>query len=258
MGLLRGLGAEWIEVFTGLPAGRFARLVALVRRRGGDGPGGGRPWCLPLSDRVLVVAVYYRTNLTMRQLGPMFGISAATVHRIVAKLGPLLAIAPVRRSPDAFDRVWIVDGTLVPVRDRELAASSKNYRFSANVQIIIDADSRLVVATGKPVRGNVNDAQAYRDSGAATQVERSGVVVLADGAYHGTGAIIPHRKRAGRPLLPTQEADNTAHRKVRARIEHVIGRLKDWKILRDCRLKRDGLIHAIRAIAHMHNLAMTT
>ncbi|WP_018349739.1 transposase family protein, partial [Longispora albida] len=76
--------------------------------------------------------------------------------------------------------------------------------------------------------------------------------------YHGTGAIIPHRRRAGRALLPAQESDNTAHRKVRARIEHVIGRLKDWKILRDCRLKHDGLWHAIRAIAHMHNLAATT
>ncbi|WP_026212238.1 transposase family protein, partial [Longispora albida] len=74
MGLLRGLSAEWVEVFTGLPAGRFARLVGVVRRRGGDHAGEGRPWKLPLAERVLMIAVYYRTNLTMRQLAPLMGI----------------------------------------------------------------------------------------------------------------------------------------------------------------------------------------
>lgn len=39
----------------------------------------GRPWPLPLAERVLVVAVYHRTNLTMRQLGPLFGASSSTV-----------------------------------------------------------------------------------------------------------------------------------------------------------------------------------
>ncbi|MET9596925.1 transposase family protein, partial [Streptomyces sp. NPDC006459] len=50
---------------------RFVKLVKVVRERGGNGPGSGRPWCLPLADRVLLVAVYYRTNLTMRQLAPL-------------------------------------------------------------------------------------------------------------------------------------------------------------------------------------------
>ncbi len=54
----------WVETFTGLRMGRFEKLVKVVRERGGNGPGGGRPWCLPLPDRVLLVAVYYRTNLT--------------------------------------------------------------------------------------------------------------------------------------------------------------------------------------------------
>ncbi|GAA4888084.1 hypothetical protein GCM10023237_01640 [Streptomyces coeruleoprunus] len=54
---------------------QFERLLKAVRERGGDGPGGGRPWCLPLANRVLLVAVHYRTNLTMRQLAPLFGCS---------------------------------------------------------------------------------------------------------------------------------------------------------------------------------------
>ncbi|GCB42870.1 hypothetical protein SNL152K_153 [Streptomyces sp. NL15-2K] len=37
-----------------------------------------RPWCLPLTERVLLVPAHYRTNLTMRQLAPQFGGSPAT------------------------------------------------------------------------------------------------------------------------------------------------------------------------------------
>nr|WP_223297568.1 transposase family protein [Catenulispora acidiphila] len=91
--------------------------------------------------------MYYRTNLTMRQLGALFGCSAGTVCRTVKQVGPYLALEPAHRSAQAVDRLWIADGTMIPVRDREVAASSRNYRFSANVQVLIDADTRLVVAT---------------------------------------------------------------------------------------------------------------
>ncbi|MEW1843598.1 hypothetical protein AB0392_37115 [Nonomuraea angiospora] len=47
-----------------------------------------------------------------------------------------------------------MDGTLIPVRDRDVGVSSKNCRFSANAQVIIDADTRLVVAASRPAPGN--------------------------------------------------------------------------------------------------------
>ncbi|MDQ0710763.1 hypothetical protein QFZ55_000215 [Streptomyces luteogriseus] len=79
----------------------------------------------------------------------------------------------------------------------------------------------------------------------------------ADGAYLGTGLIVPHRRRAGRPLLRGQEENIAEHRRVRARVEHTFARMKNWKILRDCRQWGDGLHHAVQAIATMHNLALT-
>ncbi|CAM5356344.1 Transposase OS=Streptomyces violarus OX=67380 GN=FHS41_005170 PE=4 SV=1 [Streptomyces violarus] len=244
----------WVETFTGLPMGRFEKLLRVVRERGGNGPGGGRPWCLPLAERVLLVAVYYRTNLTMRQLAPLFGCSPATVCRVIQRLGPLLALEPAPRPVPGTDRLWIVDGTLVPVRDRQVAASSRNYRFSANVQVIIDADTRLVVASARPAPGNKADAHVWRES--VLPDVAAGTTVIADGAYLGTGLIVPHRRRAGRPLLRGQEEDNTEHRRVRARVEHTFARMKNWKILRDCRQRGDGLHHAVQAVATMHNLAM--
>ncbi|HEX6354423.1 MAG TPA: IS5/IS1182 family transposase, partial [Actinophytocola sp.] len=62
--------SEWIAPFTGLEPGQFPKLVRVVAARGGDEIADGRPgrqWALPLADRVLLVAVYWRTNLTMRQ-----------------------------------------------------------------------------------------------------------------------------------------------------------------------------------------------
>jgi hypothetical protein len=44
---------------------------------------------------------------------------------------------------------------------------------------------------------------------------------------------------------------------VRARVEHTFARMKNWKILRDCRLRGDGPHHAVQAVAITHNLAMT-
>ena len=53
-----------------------------------------------------------------------------------------------------------------------------------------------------------------------------------------------------------REEHNASHRKVRARVEHVIARMKSWKILRDCRLKGDGVHHAMLGIARLHNLTL--
>jgi hypothetical protein len=65
--------------------------VRLIARRGGDTDADGRPgcpWALTLPDRVLLVAVYWRTNLTMRQIGPLFGgIALSAAHRVIETLG---------------------------------------------------------------------------------------------------------------------------------------------------------------------------
>ncbi|MFD5878088.1 helix-turn-helix domain-containing protein [Streptomyces yangpuensis] len=128
----------WIAPSTGLSPRQFGKLVTVLRREGADAVRKGRPWSLPLEDRALLVEAYWRTNLTMRQLAPSFGVSKSAADRIIDHLGPMLAL----------------------------------------------------------------------------------------------------------------------QRQVRARVEHVFARMKTWKILRDCRLKGDGVHHAMLGIARMHNLAL--
>ncbi len=134
-----------------------------LRREGADAARPGRPWSLPLEDRVLLVATYWRTNLTLRQLAPLFGVSKSAADRIVDHVGPLLALK--QRQRFTMGTVLIVDGTLVPTRDHAVAQQSKNYWYSTNHQVVIDADSQLVVVVGRPVPGNRNDCKAWELSG---------------------------------------------------------------------------------------------
>ncbi|MER6778387.1 MULTISPECIES: transposase [unclassified Streptomyces] len=239
--------------FTGVAPRQFNQVVRALRREGADIARRGRPWGIPLEDRLLLVAAYWRTNLTLRQLAPLFGVSKSAAGRIVGHLGPRLALKPRRRFRK--DTVLIVDGTLVPTRDHTVAERSKNYRYSTNHQVVIDADTRRVVVVGRPLPGNRNDCRAWALSGAEEAVGRT--TVIADGGYRGTGLVIPHRRERGQSELSAwKEEHNTSHRQVRARVEHAFARMKTWKILRDCRLKGHGVHHAMSGIARLHNLAL--
>ncbi|WP_370416813.1 transposase [Streptomyces fradiae] len=252
-GVITASEPSWIPPFSGLSPRAFGKLVTVLRRAGADAVRKGRPWSLPLEDRALLVAAYWRTNLTMRQLAPLFGISKSAADRIIDHLGPMFSLQPRKRF--AKDTVLIVDGTLVPTRDHSIAERSKNYRYSTNHQVVIDADTRLVVVVGRPLPGNRNDCKAWALSGAKDAVGNT--TVIADGGYRGTGLIIPHRRDPRQSELPAwKEEHNASHRKVRARVEHVFARMKGWKILRDCRLKGDGVHHAMLGIARLHNLAL--
>ncbi|MFF7051822.1 transposase [Streptomyces griseorubiginosus] len=252
-GVITASEPSWIAPFTGLSLRQFGKLVTVLRRAGADAVRKGRPWSLPLEDRALLVAAYWRTNLTMRQLAPLFGVSKSAADRIIDHLGPKLALQPRKRF--AKGAVLIVDGTLVPTRDHSVAEQSKNYRHSTAHQVVIDADSRLIVIVGRPLPGNRHDSRGWAESGAKAAVGNT--TTIADGGYQGTGLVMPHRRVKGQTELPGwKEEHNRSHKQVRARVEHVFARMKTWKILRDCRLKGDGVHHAMLGIAHMHNLAL--
>jgi DDE superfamily endonuclease/Helix-turn-helix of DDE superfamily endonuclease len=249
---------ELIHPFTGLSPAQFRKLVRPVAARGGaaitDGRP-GRPWALDLPDRVLLVAVYRRTNLTMRQLGPLFAVCHCAVDRVLDTLGPLLALAPGRRR--TREPVAIVDGTPVPTREHRPAARSTNYRCSTHLRIAIDATTRLVIAVGDPPSGSRNDTIVYRGSRVTGQL--AGHEVMADGAYRGNPkVIIPYREPADGSDLPAwKRAYNTGHRSIRAGAEHALARLETYNVLPDDRRAAGTLSTTASGIATLHNLALT-
>jgi len=69
--------------------------------------------------------------------------------------------------------------------------------------------------------------------------------------------VIPQHRANGQTELPGwKQEHNRSHKQVRARVEHAFARMKGWKILRDCRLRGDGVHHAMLGIACLHNLAL--
>jgi hypothetical protein len=92
------------------------------------------------------------------------------------------------------------------------------------MQVLIKAETKPVLAVGRPMPCNHNDCTAFADSGIDKACGES--TVIADGGYQGTGLLIPHRRKAGQDRLPQwKEEHNASHRRVRARVEHVFARI---------------------------------
>ena len=151
-----------IRSLTGVSDKQLGELISRLwasrpdRRR-------GRRWALSFPDRVLLCVFGYRTNLTFEQLAALFDISDTTAHRVVADLTPHLA-ALLGPPPTDRRELWIVDGTLIPVRDRSRTGKSKNYRRSVNVQVVSRYRDRRICAVGNAWPGNRNDSVVYRDT----------------------------------------------------------------------------------------------
>jgi Helix-turn-helix of DDE superfamily endonuclease len=97
--------SEGIAPFTGLEPGQFRKLVRVVAKRAADEIADGCPgrqWRLDLPDRVLLVATYWRTNLTMRRLGPLFGVSHSATHRVIDTIGPAAGVGAGAQTAGRF------------------------------------------------------------------------------------------------------------------------------------------------------------
>ncbi|MEU1594917.1 transposase [Streptomyces sp. NPDC005708] len=213
--------------------------------------GRGRNGVLPFPDRVPLLVLAYRTNLTMQQLASLFGMTDSTVHRVIARLAPHLAEL---LGPPPTDRreLWIVDGTLIPVHGPSRTAKSKNYRRSVNVQVVCRARDRRVVAVGNAWPGNRNDVVVFRETLGRTLPDHPRI--SGDGGYRGCDQVrSPRRGPDGRIV---KDQNYRRFRKRRAVAEHTIARLKDHQILRQCRRRGQAINHAVAGVAALHNLKL--
>jgi DDE family transposase/DDE superfamily endonuclease len=248
--LFRTLRPTDIATWTGLSVKQYRALLERLWARRPDS-GRGRPWALAFCDRVLLVALAYRTNLTERQLAALFGVGTGTAHRVMADLAPHLAGL---LGPPPADRreLWVVDGTLIPVHDRSRTAKSKNYRRSVNVQVVARARDRRVVAVGPGWPGNRNDVVVFRETvGVTLPAHRR---LIGDGGYHGAPQVSsPRRGPDGRII---RDAAYRRFVRRRAVAEHTLARLKDWQVLRQCRRRGPGIDQAVAGVATLHNLRL--
>jgi hypothetical protein len=232
-------------ILAGLTRVRFEQIMDQLAIE----PVRGRPWSLSRRRRVLLTCIALRSNLTLRELAALFATSKSTTHRIVVAMTPRLAVCAA-----AVDRdrrcTWVVDGTLIPTRDHRCAAKSKNYRWSCNAQILVRRSDLLVIETAAGGPGNRNDPVHYRGSDVETWCQRHGRV-LADGGYRGVPQLVTPRFR---DRWIVRDDAWRRHRRQRARVEHAIARLKNWRVLRDHRRRGRHLAETLKAVAFLHNI----
>lgn len=225
------------------------RLEVLLRRLGPESRR-GRPWSCSHARRVLIACAALRTNLTFRELAASFGISRSSAHRIVSTMTARIAALIQGHTPTDRRESWIVDGTLLPTRDHSRAARSKNYRWSCNAQILARRRDLYILATTTGGPGNRNDTVHDRGSAIQALCLHHGRV-LADGGYRGVPELVTPVFRGNRIL---RDRAWRRHRRRRARIEHAIARLKNWRVLRDHRRRARHLPVTLNAVAVLHNL----
>jgi hypothetical protein len=204
-------------------------------------PGAGPKHKLPLSDRLLMLLIYYRTYVSHAFLGSLFGIDDSAVGRNINPLQPLLAgifripERRVRLDPEDIRELFF-DATERPTRRPEVGRrefySGKKKRHTIKTQVVVVRRTKPPGAGPKPRKvrvaavsesypGSVHDERIY---------DRTRVVVprdakrTGDTAYIGTELVTPARKPRGGELTGGQKEANRAISRRRVAAEHGIGR----------------------------------
>lgn len=143
--------------------------------------------------QAMLVLVYLRKGETYEQVAAGFGVSIATAWRYVEEAVELLAAraptlrAALKAAKTAGITYLILDGTLIPI-DRVHADrpfySGKHQRHGMNIQVIATPTEDIVWTSGG-LPGHVHDLTAARIWGILRDLERAGLIVLADKGYQG-------------------------------------------------------------------------
>jgi hypothetical protein len=276
---------EAFRRLTGITPAAFDRLLAQLtplyeqadaRRKARPGrkrkPGGGRKHSLDLTDRLLMLLIYYRTYVTHAFLGFLFGLDDSAVGRNINPLQPLLAgifRIPERRVELAEDEIreLFFDATERPTRrpkrgQREFY-SGKKKRHTIKAQVVVVRKRKPPGPGAKPRRlriaavseshpGSVHDKKVYD---ATRVVAPPGVKRTGDTAYIGTGLETPTRKPRGGELTDCQKAGNRRSSRRRVAAEHGIGKMKVWRVISE-RYRNLVSKHTLvmKNVAGLHNL----
>ena len=213
------------------------------------------PKGMPIIDRVQLALSHLREGVSLRGLARLREIPATTlrdnVNPVLAAFEQLLPVLPDGTRIDDFDDIarWcaehgatiIVDGTEFSVarpadqEEQRRFYSGKRKSHTTKTIAITDTESNLLWATPL-VAGTTHDLTALRDANLAVHLDNTGLDVLADSGFQGLQREVnwlelPTRRHQDRPLTIVDRFFNTVLARARVRVEHGIGRLKQWRCL---------------------------
>ena len=246
-----------------------ARLLRPDRKRK---IGGGRKFSLSLEDRLLVTLMYFRLYTSYTLLGYLFDLDGSNVGRELNQrmLPALLSILPVPMQDELLSghdeppqlgggkriktlkklmeahpeikEVW-VDATEQPIlRPSEKLARKQYYSGKQSEHTIksqLLTTKKLILHVSGNLPGSISDSSILAGSGIMHSIPED-VQVNLDRGYEGAEKRYPNNtiykpKRAQRnhPLTLFEKLYNHIINKTRILVEHVIGRLKKFRIMSD-------------------------
>lgn len=219
----------------------------------------GRPMRLAsLQEQIFVILLYYRSYITQEYIGWLTQVDAATICRVIKKITPLLSKIMILKKESILTKEeinqLIVDATEQPIErpvsSQKVYYSGKKKRHTLKTEILMNHKGRIL-RISKPYPGSVHDKKV-RDQELPLPSESE---VLADSGYQGLQhihkrAYLPIKKEKRLPLSEINKVYNQTLSRLRVKVEHKIGEMKVFRILKDTfRNKRRnyGLITGIIA-----------
>jgi hypothetical protein len=230
-GVKRTTFAKMLEVVSAIPLGRPDLR--------------GRPCLLGAEDQLLAMLMYHREYRTFFHIAADFGISEAQCWRTVRRMEDYLVGSGAFRLPGKGElkgsagqgwEVVVVDATESPVerpkKKQRRDYSGKKKRHTIKTQLVIDGKSGRIICVAVS-KGSKHDFKLYQESG--LQIG-AGTEVLADSGYQGLqhlhpNCTLPIKASKNRPLTNEDREHNRKLGSRRVVVEHVIGKLKVFKIL---------------------------
>jgi hypothetical protein len=222
------------------------------------------PKGMALNLRVRLALAYLREGVSVRGMARILGIPTTTlrdnINPVLAAFDRLEPVLPDGTVIGDFDDVtrWcvgsggtvIVDGTEFPVArpaDQDVQRplySGKKKTHTTKTVAVCDGGSNLLWAT-PIVGGATHDLTAIRDSNMPDSLAESELNVLADSGFQGlqrdvaTIDLPTRRRHKDEALTIVERFFNSILSKHRVRVEHAIGRLKQWRCLTVPKQRRD-------------------
>lgn len=202
----------------------------------------GRPYGVgDLEDHLLVMLILYRCHITQDFAGLLYGVDKATICRALGRIEPLvkhvLGVKRAIRVTSAEAQALLIDATEQPVerpqRKQKCWYSGKKKRHSIKNEIITSQAGRIVcVSPSSP--GTVHDITIRRRGPPLPEGSRG----YGDSGYQGyqedhPDFDIPYKKPRKGKLTKEEKHYNHALSRFRVRVEHAIGRMKNFRILAD-------------------------
>ncbi len=229
---------------TGLTKAEFDALISRTSAQwakiDGQKQHHGRDSHLPTwEDKVLCALMYYRTYVTHTFLGYLFSLHNANICRWLKRVEPVLAKSVCIKKDRSMTPEKILkliadvteQPTQKPEKKQKKSYSGKKKRHTLKTEIVVEPTGRIYTVS-HTYKGRTHDFSIRKQE----KPLPDHAIKYADSGYQGwqkrtSNVTIPIKKKRGMALSDEDKRHNQRLASVRVVVEHVIRRLKVFKIL---------------------------